>query len=750
MENLKNKLFEQLKRIQGNGSFETSGTKKITLPGLHVRGIGEISIPIPPLQVKEMISFAKKAPFGKGSQTITDTTVRSAWEVDADQLSFHNDDWADFLNNIVKEVKEGLGIETNEVIASLYKLLIYEEGDFFLAHKDSEKEPGMFGTLIIGLPSTHTGGELIIQFDGKEKIIDFSASNSYQLPYVAFFADCDHEIKPIRSGYRVALVYNLVKSAGSQIINQSKISAQVDEMAMLLKSMSDAIVSKPKAILLEHQYTPANFSFDSLKHHDRPRAELLLEAAKKADYFATLGLVTHYQMGELEGGDFEYDYRGRYGRNTTDLSESTMGEIYEEDTRIDCWGVGGIPALGDIDIEDEDLLTDFEIGHGLPIEEDEEGFTGNAGMTKEYWYHYGAVILWPKNKHAELLSEASFEVKLEWLRYYYQHWDNSDINSVELSKQIIIQLAEEAEYINTRFCSTDFDIVAIVLSKLDDPMLLDECKDLLTTVFRWISPANWDALAQQFEFQLFTSIFDRVGKKNDVYEVNHLLGVIICLNPSYSTAFVEFILQQIDRVPIYLNRIELSKLEDRYTDGDTRKETIISILEKIILLSSYKKQDSDWMDAMLKIITKSQPRDYVNNVLAPVSMKQKGILSDKIKQVCVSNLNERILIKPTPPPTWERSIPKANSKQEAEVWNILGPFLESADIQVFEYKKAQAYRSEMEGVIRRAIIDLEVETISKGSPHILRLTKTQAAYKQALKKWKKDVAILEMLNANLH
>jgi len=49
-----------------------------------------------------------------------------------------------------------LGIENKDIAASLYKLLIYKEGDFFLPHKDSEKEKGMFGTLIIGLPAKHT------------------------------------------------------------------------------------------------------------------------------------------------------------------------------------------------------------------------------------------------------------------------------------------------------------------------------------------------------------------------------------------------------------------------------------------------------------------------------------------------------------------------------------------------------------------------------------------------------------------
>lgn len=32
----------------------------------------------------------------------------------------------------------------------------------------------------------------------------------YQLHYAAFFAVCQHELRPVRSGYRLALVYDLI------------------------------------------------------------------------------------------------------------------------------------------------------------------------------------------------------------------------------------------------------------------------------------------------------------------------------------------------------------------------------------------------------------------------------------------------------------------------------------------------------------------------------------------------------------
>ena len=51
----------------------------------------------------------------------------------------------------------------------------------------------------------------------------------------------------------------------------------------------------------------------------------------------------------------------------------------------------------------------------------------------------------------------------------------------------------------------------------------------------------------------------------------------------------------------------------------------------------------------------------------------------------------------------------------------------------------------MEYAIKSVTIDLKMETIRKGSPHTLRLTKTQAAYERSLKKWEVDVELLKRL-----
>ena len=69
----------------------------------------------------------------------------------------------------------------------------------------------MFGTLVIQLPSNYAGGEFAVYHLSKNKIFDFGGSEGRDnFHYVAFYSDCQHEIKPVSKGYRLCLVYNLV------------------------------------------------------------------------------------------------------------------------------------------------------------------------------------------------------------------------------------------------------------------------------------------------------------------------------------------------------------------------------------------------------------------------------------------------------------------------------------------------------------------------------------------------------------
>ena len=93
-------------------------------------------------------------------------------------------------------------------------MLIYKPGGHFVKHRDSEKDKKMFGTLIIQPPSIHTGGELVVyEANGKSnKVIDFGQKENkskFSVQFAAHYADLEHELLEVKSGYRLALVYSL-------------------------------------------------------------------------------------------------------------------------------------------------------------------------------------------------------------------------------------------------------------------------------------------------------------------------------------------------------------------------------------------------------------------------------------------------------------------------------------------------------------------------------------------------------------
>ena len=102
--------------------------------------------------------------------------------------------------------------------------MVYEKGGHFLKHRDTEKDQKMFGTLVIQPPSSHTGGELVIyENDGiSHRICDFgqiAKKNASTFQFAAHYADLEHELRDIKSGYRLALVYSLCWINGIFLIN---------------------------------------------------------------------------------------------------------------------------------------------------------------------------------------------------------------------------------------------------------------------------------------------------------------------------------------------------------------------------------------------------------------------------------------------------------------------------------------------------------------------------------------------------
>ncbi len=142
----------------------------------------------------------------------------------------------------------------------------------------------MVATLVVGLPSSHKGGELIVRHEGQERTIDFGGPDGdlFRIHYAAFYADCEHEVRPLKQGYRLCLVYNLTLARSNETLSAPSDSEHIERIAPLIQQWAENEESTEKlAITLDHRYTQEGLSWDALKGTDRVKARVLAEAAKR-------------------------------------------------------------------------------------------------------------------------------------------------------------------------------------------------------------------------------------------------------------------------------------------------------------------------------------------------------------------------------------------------------------------------------------------------------------------------------------
>lgn len=430
-----NELLALMDKVKTSGTFSVGGTLPSIPPGLKVKGVGHIALPFLEQQAKALIEFSQQSPFGQGEETVYDTNVRNSWQIAAEDFELTNPQWEEAFQETVDQIGRQLGLDDCEIEFEQYKLLIYEKGGFFTAHRDTEKTPNMFATLVVNLPSEHEGGELIVSHGGQSHTYSFADSDGFHPAFVAFYADCYHEVKPVTSGYRINLIYNLSIADRKKHPLLSQQSAVFADIGSAIQKWAQGNSENPiLTYLLEHSYTEKNISLSNLKHGDFAKASILLKAAAENDCQAFLCLVTYYRTSY---GDTAY-----YGRYSSyDLDEDDFEEYDVDEEEVYAHHL--VSAKGEeIDVkklrlDEDELLAKTSLregpGRGYSISE----ATGNEGATKDVWYHRGAVIIWPKDREFDLVTRMDLDYGIHVLKKSLQEQDLA----TDDYRQKVVQLA---------------------------------------------------------------------------------------------------------------------------------------------------------------------------------------------------------------------------------------------------------------------------------------------------------------------
>jgi hypothetical protein len=268
--------------------------------------------PIGPADKARVLELAQPAGVGAAGAEpggeVVDPQARRSWQLLPDQFSITNPEFTtDTLGQILTHVALQLGVgEDRPIRAELYKFLLYEGGCFFRPHRDTERLPGMFGTLIVQLPSVYTGAELRVHSPSSErhvKRIDGSQSCAGTMHFAAFYNDCLHQVTELLTGTRCVLVFSLVaQPQPGRTLHQpadAKIAKQIARLIATLEVESQEKYPIPScgwrlpttnykkpakfAIVLHHQYTPLGLeSMLDLKGCDRAVAELVAAARSQS------------------------------------------------------------------------------------------------------------------------------------------------------------------------------------------------------------------------------------------------------------------------------------------------------------------------------------------------------------------------------------------------------------------------------------------------------------------------------------
>ena len=155
-------------RGDAKSAFSAELTARPDRLSLEVDGFGPVRLPVTPAKARKLISLSGPARFGRGEETLTDPDVRHTWEIPRHLV---RPEWDDaILTDALATVKEELGLPSAAgLTADLHSLLVYEPGQFFLPHQDSEKSDDMVATLVVTLPSSYTGGELMVEHNEEWK-----------------------------------------------------------------------------------------------------------------------------------------------------------------------------------------------------------------------------------------------------------------------------------------------------------------------------------------------------------------------------------------------------------------------------------------------------------------------------------------------------------------------------------------------------------------------------------------------------
>jgi hypothetical protein len=753
MSTIGSRLLESLRSVERSGDFCVGGIREAFMPALDVDGVGRIAFPIQPAQAERLVAAAEAAPYGRGEETVVDRDVRRTWQIDSAKVRIGGRHWEATLSELAVSVALELGVN-KPVAADFYKLLVYDTGSFFVGHRDTEKVPGMFATMMLVLPSIHSGGELVVRHAGREVALDLRPEEPSELGLAGFYADCVHEVRPVTSGFRVCLVYNLRfvdRSRPPKAPDYRGVEARATEA---LRDWADAEDEPDKLILpLEHAYTPAEFSFSALKGADAGMASVLIKAAADADCDLHLALVSIEESGSAD----HIGYSGRrWGReeDDDDDEEFEVSEVCERELVLSEWRRpdGRAPEFTDFPFDENELCPPTAFDDLAPDEEHFHEATGNEGASFERTYRRAGLVLWPAARRLAVLNQAGLGATLPYLEDLTARWekDGGSLESPawreadELSGHMLRSWPRDPW---RRGDDTQADRMLALQARLRNVKRIDEFLAELSVQGCYAAADN--------------AAIVRAAALLPPARATELIADIVGRNASANlTGCGDLVLRAV-AAPLGaasdLERI-CASLVDAMPGGAVKRVEVAPWMRPepvrpgfvVDLVTAASRVDSALAARAIERVLTSPTTYGPDDVLIPAALSLAKLAESsswpavrRLREGCLDHLRKRIAMPLEAPRDWTRNNPLNCACADCRA---LGAFLVAPDHQQWRLKAAQDRRSHVEQSVRSAVCDLDLTTERRGSPHVLVATKNQASYQRRAEQRRQDLEHVSALD----
>ncbi len=260
----------------------------------------------------------------------------------------------------------------------------------------------MLATLVIALPSEHRGGDVIVQLRDKEQTLKTQGLCDFGFSYLAWYADVDHSVSKVESGYRLVLTYNLIRQASDSNCMASVLDDHKQNLDNVLSYWSENehemdFDCRKLMYVLEDDYPDTNICLDQLTGKDRPRMRYLLDACQDQGFCLFFAHAECSQSGTIEEEEDDYNW----GDPTSGADFHEFIDKLEPEWRLmTVYRHDGKAIAEDVRLEEEELL---EIPDFTEVEPDDEEMDGCSGM---HFYRKTCAVVLRRTRRFDLLSAA--------------------------------------------------------------------------------------------------------------------------------------------------------------------------------------------------------------------------------------------------------------------------------------------------------------------------------------------------------